>query len=155
MKKITEGQKAPNFKGLDQNGKTISLEQFKGKKVILYFYPHDNTPTCTTESCNLRDHYRALRKKGFEVIGVSADSARKHKNFIKKFDLPFDLIADIDHDLIRLFGVWGEKTTFGRTYNGIHRTTFVIDETGRVLKRIDDVKSRKHAQQILTELNMN
>ncbi|MEZ4720721.1 MAG: thioredoxin-dependent thiol peroxidase [Flavobacteriales bacterium] len=155
MKKAEEGKAAPKFVGKDQNGKDVSLESYKGKKLIVYFYPQDNTPTCTVESCNLRDNYKELKKKGFEVIGISADSMKKHQNFIRKFDLPFDLIADTELEIIKSFGVWGEKTTFGKTYDGIHRTTFIIDEDGRVIKRIDDVKSKEHAQQILDELNMN
>lgn len=155
MNKVKEGTKAPAFVGKDQNGKEISLEKLKGKKVILYFYPQDNTPTCNEEACNLRDNHTKLKKKGFRVIGVSADSMRKHQNFIKKFDLPFDLIADVDMEIIKAYGVWGEKTLFGRTYDGILRTTFVIDEQGVIVKRIDNVKSREHAQQILNELNLN
>ena len=152
MNKLEVGKPAPKSLGLDQNGKEIKLEQYAGKKLIVYFYPHDNTPTCTTQSCNLRDNYDSLKMEGYEVIGVSADSAKKHQNFIKKFNLPFDLIADTEHKLLKSFGVWGEKTTFGKTYEGIHRTTFVIDEKGTVVNRIDKVKAKDHAQQIMAEL---
>lgn len=155
MNKAKEGQAAPNFSAKDQDGKEITLNDLKGNKVILYFYPKDNTPTCTVESCNLRDNHEKLEKKGFKVIGVSADSERKHQNFIKKFQLPFDLIADTDLEVVKAFGVWGEKTNFGKTYDGIHRTTFVIDEKGVIVKRIDNVKSKEHAQQILDELHLN
>lgn len=154
MKKIEEGHAAPNFSGKTQSGREVSLADFKGKKLIIFFYPQDNTPTCTTEACNLRDNYKLLKKQGFEVIGISADSERKHQNFIRKFHLPFDLIADTGRDIINAFGVWGKKTTFGITYNGILRTTFVIDESGKVIKRIDSVKAKSHAQQILEQLNI-
>lgn len=155
MNKAKEGKPAPDFVAKDQNGNEISLKSLRGNKVILFFYPQDNTPTCTVEACNLRDNQKKLEKEGFTVIGVSADSERKHQNFIKKFQLPFDLIADTDLEVIKSFGVWGEKTNFGKTYDGIHRTTFVIDEKGVIVKRIDNVKSKEHAQQILDELHLN
>lgn len=155
MNKVKEGSKAPDFISTDQNGKPVSLSKLKGKKVILYFYPQDNTPTCTEEACNLRDNHSKLKKKGFKVIGISPDSERKHQNFIKKFKLPFDLVADVDMKIIQAYGVWGEKNLFGRTYDGVLRTTFVIDEEGVVIKRIDNVKSKAHAQQILDELDLN
>jgi thioredoxin-dependent peroxiredoxin len=147
--KINVGEKAPMFTGLNQNGQTTSLESFRGKKLILFFYPQDNTPTCTVEACNLRDHYMELKSAGYELLGVSADSQKKHQNFIKKFNLPFDLIADTEREIINAFGVWGEKKTFGKTYDGIHRTTYVIGESGKIINRIDGVKSKNHAQQIL------
>eukprot|EP00746_Dinoflagellata_sp_MGD_P040293 gnl/MRDRNA2_/MRDRNA2_19726_c0_seq1.p1 gnl/MRDRNA2_/MRDRNA2_19726_c0~~gnl/MRDRNA2_/MRDRNA2_19726_c0_seq1.p1 ORF type:complete len:154 (+),score=2.03 gnl/MRDRNA2_/MRDRNA2_19726_c0_seq1:2-463(+) len=152
---LKEGDKAPEIVAKDENGETISLQDLKGKKVVLYFYPKDNTPTCTTESCNLRDNYAALKKKGFEVIGISADSERKHRNFIKKFDLPFRLIADTDKKVVNDYGVWGEKQMFGRKYMGIIRKTFVIDEKGIIIKIIDKVDAANHTEQILTELNLN
>lgn len=154
MNKIKEGAKAPIVQALDQNEKLVDLNSYKGQKLIVYFYPQDNTPTCTEEACNLRDNYSDLKKRGFTVVGISADSVKKHKNFIKKFNLPFDLIADTDRKVIDAFGVWGEKTTFGKSYDGIHRTTFVIDEEGTIVKRIDEVKSKNHAQQILDELGL-
>lgn len=155
MKKAEEGKLAPTFVGFDQNEKRIDLNALLGQKTILFFYPQDNTPTCTVESCNLRDNYSKLKKMGFRVIGISADSVKKHQNFIQKFDLPFDLIADTNLEMIKSFGVWGEKTTFGKTYDGIHRTTFVLDEKGIIIKRIDNVQSKDHTQQIINELNLN
>ncbi len=122
------GKKAPAFSGIDQNGNTIALKDFKGKKVILYFYPKDDTPSCTAQACNLRDNYSELLKKGFVVISVSADSVKKHKKFEEKYGLPFSMIADEDRKIIDSYGVWGEKKFMGRTYDGIHRTTFIIDE---------------------------
>jgi thioredoxin-dependent peroxiredoxin len=153
IKKLEEGKKAPEFMGLDQFGKQRSLKDYAGKKLIIFFYPQDNTPTCTVESCNLRDNYDVLREKGFEVLGISGDSQKKHQNFITKLNLPYDLIADTDLSIIKSFGVWGEKNTFGKTYDGIHRTTFVIDEAGNVIRRIDKVKSKDHTNQIIEELN--
>jgi thioredoxin-dependent peroxiredoxin len=153
INKLEEGKKAPDFIGLDQFGKQRNLGEFAGKKLIIFFYPKDNTPTCTAESCNMRDNYDVLRQKGFEVLGVSGDSQKKHQNFINKHNLPYDLIADTDLSLIKSFGVWGEKNTFGKTYDGIHRTTFIIDKQAKVMKRIDKVKSKDHANQIIEELN--
>ena len=155
MKRIEEGEKAPEFVAKDQRGETVKLSDYKGKKVVLYFYPKDNTPTCTTEACNLRDNYQLLQQKGIEVVGVSADSARKHQNFIKKYDLPFTLLADEDHEVINAYGVWGEKTFMGRTFDGIHRVTYVIDEEGKVIKRFDKVASKRHSEEILEALNLN
>lgn len=152
MKKVEEGKAAPNFTATIEDGSQISLKDLRGKKVILFFYPQDNTPTCTVEACNLRDNYKALKEKGFEVIGISADSERKHQNFIGKHELPYHLIADTDRKVIEAFGVWGEKKSFGKTYDGIHRTTYVIDENGVVEKRLDKVQSKQHAQQILEAL---
>lgn len=155
MTKLREGEMAPPIKALDENGEEISLDQYKGKKVILFFYPKDNTPTCTVESCNLRDHYGELKEKGFEVIGVSADSQRKHRNFIGKFSLPYRLIADTEREVIEAYDVWGPKQFMGRTFDGIHRVTFVIDEKGRIEKIITKVNSKDHTNQILEELNNN
>ncbi|MEQ9376520.1 MAG: thioredoxin-dependent thiol peroxidase [Imperialibacter sp.] len=146
---LKAGDKAPDFEVSDQNGKTVKLSDFQGKKVVLYFYPQDNTPTCTVEACNLRDNYSVLKAKGYEVLGVSPDSAKKHTNFIKKFSLPFTLLADTDNKIIESYGLWAEKTTFGRTYMGVLRTTFIIDEKGIIERIIDDVKSKEHAEQIL------
>ncbi|HAQ70406.1 thioredoxin-dependent thiol peroxidase [Salibacteraceae bacterium] len=155
MNKINEGEKAPSFEGKDQNGKTIKLEGFKGKKVVLYFYPKDDTPGCTAEACNLRDNYKSLMDKGIQIIGVSADTEAKHQKFIEKYSLPFPLIADTEKEVIEAFGVWGEKKFMGKVYDGIHRVTYVIDEEGIVIKRFDKVKTKEHTEQILEALNLN
>jgi len=144
-----EGEKAPDFTAKDQNGNTVSLSDFKGKNVILYFYPQDNTPTCTNEACNFRDNYQSLLSKGFSVIGVSPDTEKSHKKFETKFNLPFPLIADPDRKIVEQYGLWAEKTTFGRTYMGVLRTTFVIDPKGKILKVIDKVESKNASQQVL------
>ena len=144
-----EGEKAPDFTAKDQNGNIVSLSDFKGKNVILYFYPQDNTPTCTNEACNFRDNYQSLLSKGFSVIGVSPDTEKSHKKFETKFNLPFPLIADPDRKIVEQYGLWAEKTTFGRTYMGVLRTTFVIDPKGNILKVIDKVESKNASQQVL------
>jgi peroxiredoxin Q/BCP len=146
---LQAGTPAPDFTVKDQDGNTVSLRDFKGKKVALYFYPKDNTPTCTEQACNLRDNISALKAKGITVLGVSVDSERKHQNFIKKFSLPFPLLADTDHKLVEAYGVWGEKTLFGRQYMGIHRVTFLIDKKGIIAHVIDKVASKNHTEQIL------
>ncbi len=147
--KLKAGDKAPDFKAKDQNGKTVSLKDFKGKKLALYFYPNDDTPTCTKEACNLRDNYSALKKKGYAIVGVSADTEKKHTSFINKYDLPFALLADVEMKVIKAYDVWGEKFFMGRTFDAIIRTTFVIDEKGVIEKVITDVKSGNHAEQII------
>jgi peroxiredoxin Q/BCP len=144
-----EGEKAPDFTAKDQNGNTVSLSDFRGKNVILYFYPKDNTPTCTTEACNFRDNYQSLLSKGFAVIGVSTDNEKSHKRFEKKFSLPFPLIADPDRKIVEQYGLWAEKMMFGRKYMGTLRTTFVIDPKGNILKVIDKVDSKNSSQQVL------
>jgi peroxiredoxin Q/BCP len=149
MIQVSEGMKAPAFKGKDQNGNTVSLADFKGKKVVLYFYPEDDTPTCTVEACNLRDNYAVLKKEGFEVLGVSPDDSKRHKKFEQKFSLPFTLIADPEHKIIDTYGVWGEKQLYGRKYMGLHRTTFLIDEKGIVRKVFLKPKSKQHAEDIV------
>jgi thioredoxin-dependent peroxiredoxin len=149
MTKLKQGSKAPAFKALNEKGETISLSDYKGKKLVLYFYPQDNTPTCTVEACNLRDNYKRFQKEGYEILGVSPDSAKKHTNFIQKHELPFSLLVDEDLTIIKAYGVWGEKTTFGKTYDGVLRTTFVIDEKGIIEKIIDKVESKVHTTQIL------
>ena len=149
MTHLKPGDKAPELHGIDENGNPVSLKQFAGKKLILYFYPADNTPTCTTEACNLRDNFSTLKKKGYAVLGVSPDSAKKHQNFIKKYDLPFPLLVDNDMKTIKAYGVWGMKKTFGKEYEGLIRTTFVIDEKGIIEQVIDKVESKRHAEQIL------
>lgn len=155
MNKIEEGQAAPNFTGKDQNGSAISLQDFKGDNVVIYFYPKDDTPGCTAQACNLRDNHGELLNKGIKVVGVSADSEEKHQKFIKKYDLPFPLIADTDKSIIQSFGVWGEKKFMGKVYDGIHRTTFILDKDGTVMKRIDKVKTKDHTNQILEAFNLN
>ncbi len=147
--KLKIGDKAPAIKAKDQNGKEISLAQFKGKKVVLYFYPKDSTPGCTKEACNFRDNYKALQKKGYEVVGVSADSEKSHQKFIEKYELPFPLIADTDQKVVNDYGVWGLKKFMGREYMGINRTTFLIDEKGKIEKVIEKVDTENSAQQIL------
>ena len=149
MTELKEGDKAPAFTAKDQDGNTVSLSDYKGKNVILYFYPQDDTPTCTKEACNYRDNYQSLLSKGFAVIGVSFDTEKSHKKFIKKYSLPFPLIADTDKKIIEDYGVWGEKTTFGRTYMGTFRTTFVIDKNGVISHIIRKVESGKASQQVL------
>lgn len=143
------GDKAPSFEALDQNGQLVRLQDFVGKKLVLYFYPKDNTPTCTNQACNLRDNFGLLQKNGYVVLGVSADSAKSHQKFIKKYDLPFPLLADTDQKIINDYGVWGEKMLFGRHYMGILRTTFVIDEEGVIRDIIQKVDSQDHTNQIL------
>jgi len=154
MTHLKEGDTAPEINTLDQNGNQISLENYKGKKVILYFYPKDMTPGCTLESCDLRDNYEMLKSKGFEVIGVSADTQEKHQRFIKRYSLPFNLVADTDKEVLNAYGVWGPKKFMGRTFDGIHRTTFVIDKNGVIEKIITKVKTVHHTNQILQELDV-
>jgi|SRR6218665_4514 len=148
---LKKGDKAPDFKVKDQDGKVVSLKDFKGKKLVLYFYPKDDTPTCTTEACNLRDNFAVLKKKGYAVVGVSADDEKKHAKFINKHSLPFQLLADTEMEVIKAYDVWGEKKFMGRIFDGIVRTTFVIDEKGKIGKVIRDVKSKNHTEQILEE----
>ncbi len=143
------GVKAPELNAPNQNGETITLDSLKGKKVVLYFYPKDNTPGCTAESCNLKDNYDILLKKGYEVIGVSADTQAKHQNFIAKFNLPFDLLADTEHTILTAYDVWKEKNTFGKTYMGIVRTTYIIDENGIIEEVISKVNTKNHTDQII------
>jgi thioredoxin-dependent peroxiredoxin len=146
---LEEGDKAPAFSGKDQDGNTITLSSLKGKKVVLYFYPEDDTPTCTIQACNLRDNYGLLKNEGFEVIGVSPDDAKSHKKFEAKFDLPFKLIADPAHKILEKYGVWGEKQMFGHKYMGVHRTTFVIDEKSIIRKIFLRPKNKAHAEEII------
>lgn len=149
MGNLKEGSKAPVFKGHDQHGKTVSLTDFKGKRVVLYFYPKDNTPGCTAQACNLRDNYDALLKKGYVVVGVSTDSEQSHQKFIEKFELPFTLLADEDKKIVNQYGVWGEKQMMGKTYDGIHRTTFLIDENGVIAHIIKKPDTKNHTEEIL------
>ncbi|MBN2275034.1 MAG: thioredoxin-dependent thiol peroxidase [Bacteroidales bacterium] len=155
MTQVKEGAVAPVFRGKDQDGKTVSLEDFKGKKVILYFYPKDDTPGCTAEACNLRDNYEDLLARGFAIIGVSPDNEKSHTKFKSKHGLPFPLIADPEAEIIKAYGAWGEKKMYGKSYMGVLRTTYVIDEQGKILKVITKVDTGDHAGQILTELGLN
>ena len=155
MTQLKEGAVAPVFKGKDQDGKTVGLEDFKGKKVILYFYPKDDTPGCTAEACNLRDNYEGLLSRGFAIIGISPDDEKSHTRFRSKYDLPFSLIADPDATIIKAYGAWGEKKMYGRSYMGVLRTTYIIDEKGKILKTIAKVDTGDHTRQILTELGIN
>jgi len=154
MKELKEGQKAPDFTGKNQNEKEIKLSDFKGKKLVLYFYPKDNTSGCTAEACNLSENYKTFLDKGFEIIGVSPDSVKSHQKFIEKHNLPFDLIADEEKEILNAYGVWGEKKMYGRTYMGVMRTTFIINENGIIEKIIKKVKTKEHSQQIFKELNI-
>jgi len=149
MTKLKVGDKAPKFTAKDEKGNSISLSDYLGKKLVVFFYPAANTPTCTIEACNLRDHFKDLKNNGYEILGVSADTQRKQANFKKKYNFPYPLLADVDKNVINAFGVWGPKKFMGREFDGIHRTTFVIDEKGIIEKVIDDVKSKEHAAQIL------
>jgi peroxiredoxin Q/BCP len=153
MTQLQIGDKAPDFKALDQDGKTIELTDFSGSKVILYFYPKADTPGCTAESCNLRDNYDDLMGKGFKIIGVSADPLQKQKKFADKYNLPFPLIADTEKVVLKAYGAWGEKKMYGKAYEGIIRKTFVIDEKGMIERVIDNVKTKDHAAQILEAMN--
>ena len=152
MTHLTEGEKAPDFTAKDQNGNTVSLKDFRGKKVVLYFYPEDDTPTCTVEACNLRDNYTLLEKKGLVILGVSPDDEKKHKKFEEKYKLPFTLIADPGKRIVDKYGVWGEKNLYGRKYMGLHRTTFLIDEKGTIQKIFRKPKSKIHSEEILKAL---
>lgn len=154
MSSLAEGKPAPMFKGVDQNGNEISLNELKGKKVILYFYPKDNTPGCTDEACNLRDNFDDLIDKGFVILGVSPDSQKSHQNFIKKYDLPFKLISDPDKEILKLYDAWGEKKMYGKTYEGVLRKTYIIDENGDIEKIIGKVKTKEHTEQIYKELKI-
>lgn len=152
MTHLNEGDKAPDFTGLNQDGESISLRDYTGKKLVLFFYPKDNTPGCSAEACSLRDHFQELKDQGFELLGVSPDSQRKHQNFIKKFDLPFPLLADTEQEVLQAYGVWGEKSMYGKTYMGVHRTTFLINEEGVIDKIYRKVKTKAHAEQILEDV---
>lgn len=151
MKTLQIGDQAPEILGINQDGQEIKLSDYTGKKIVLYFYPKDNTPGCTAQACNLRDNYEELKQAGYEVIGVSTDSQKSHQGFIAKHNLPFNLIADTDKKLSTLFGTWGEKSMYGRKYMGMFRTTFIIDEKGVIEKMISpkQVKTKDHAAQIL------
>lgn len=152
MIELTEGQKAPDFKAKDQNGKSISLSDFSGKDVILYFYPKDDTPGCTAEACSFRDNYQSLLNEGFEVLGVSTDDEKSHQKFITKYSLPFSLIADTDKKIVEAYGVWVEKNMYGKKYMGVARKTFIIDKNGLIRKIIDKVDTKNSSEQVLDAL---
>ncbi|MCF8373622.1 MAG: thioredoxin-dependent thiol peroxidase [Bacteroidales bacterium] len=151
MTHIKEKDKAPDIKSVDQNGNEFSLSDYKGKKVILYFYPKDNTPGCTAQACNLRDNYELLKEKGFEVFGISPDTEKSHHRFIERHDLPFSLIMDEDKKIMEDYGVWGEKKMYGKSFMGVNRTTFIIDEKGKIEKVFKKVNTKAHVEQILAE----
>lgn len=147
--KLSPGKKAPDFTLNNQKGESVSLKDFKGKKLVVYFYPKDDTPGCTAEACSIRDNYHSLQKQGYSILGVSPDTEKKHVKFIEKFQLPFDLLADTEHTMAEAYGVWGEKSMYGRKYMGIIRTTFIIDERGKIKEIIEKVDTANHADQIL------
>ncbi|WP_420322433.1 thioredoxin-dependent thiol peroxidase [Flagellimonas sp.] len=149
MNTLRVGDKVPEFSAKDQDGNVVNLSDFNGKKLVVFFYPRANTPTCTVEACNIRDHYAELKEKGYEILGVSEDTERKQTNFRNKFNFPYPLLADTEHSVIDAFGVWGSKKFMGRTFDGIHRITFVVDGNGTVEKVIDKVKAKNHTAQIL------
>jgi peroxiredoxin Q/BCP len=155
MRQLVEGEKAPDFKGVNQNGKTISLTDFKGKRLILYFYPKDDTPGCTAEACNLNDNYDYWISKGYEIVGVSPDNEASHRKFIEKYGLKFNLIADTQKEILQAYGVWGEKINYGKVYMGVIRTTFVIDEKGNIEKIFTKVDTKEHTDQIIKDLSIN
>lgn len=146
---LKEGDKAPAFTTTDQNGKKVKLSDYKGKRVVLYFYPKDDTPGCTKEACSFRDAHDTYKKKGIVVLGVSVDDEKSHQKFISKYQLPFDLLADTDKSIVEAYGVWGEKSMYGKKYMGTHRKTFLIDEKGKIVKVFDKVKVAEHADEVL------
>lgn len=151
---LSIGDKAPDFKGIDQNGQEIALRDFSGEKLILFFYPKDNTPGCTAEACNLRDHYEEWLSQGYKILGVSPDSPQSHQKFIKNFDLPFPLISDQEKKIIKDYGAWGLKKLYGKEYEGLLRTTVVVDAQGIVEQVFTKVKTKDHSNQIRTALNL-
>ena len=155
MTHLKEGDKAPDFEGLNEKGEKVSLADYTGKKLILFFYPKDDSPGCTKEACNLRDNYKKLSKLGFDILGVSPDTSKKHQKFIDKYEFQYSLLADEDKETINSYGIWGPKKFMGREYDGLHRTTFVIDEEGRIEKIIEKVKTKDHAEQILEEMSFS
>ena len=154
MTSLSKGDKAPEFHGLNQNNEKVSSENFKGKKLILYFYPKDNTPGCTAESCNLNDNYQAWLTKGYEVVGVSPDGVVSHKKFADKFHFRFNLIADPELEILKAYGVWGEKSMYGKKYMGVLRTTFVINEIGIIEEIFEKVDTNNHSDQIIKALDL-
>ena len=154
MTSLKVGDKAPNFGGFNQNGEQISLKDFAGKKLILYFYPKDNTPGCTAESCNLSDNYDAWLDKGFEIVGVSPDSQKSHQKFAEKYGFRFNLIADTEKEILEAYGAWGKKSMYGKEYMGVLRKTFVIDENGVIVQIFDKVQTKDHTNQIVEALKL-
>jgi peroxiredoxin Q/BCP len=152
MNELSEGQKAPEFTANDQNGKSVSLNNFAGKSIILYFYPKDDTPGCTAEACSFRDNYESLLAEGFEVLGVSTDDEKSHLKFIGKYNLPFSLIADTEKKIVEAYGVWVEKNMYGKKYMGVSRKTFIIDKNGMIRKIIDKVDTKNSSAQVLETL---
>lgn len=146
---LQPGDNAPAFKSVNEKGEKVSLADYKGKKLVLYFYPKDSTPGCTAEACDLRDNYKLFQKQGYEILGVSPDSAKSHVKFIEKYELPFSLLADEDHSVAEAYGAWGEKSMYGKKYMGILRSTFVIDEKGKIEKVIEKVDTKAHTKQLL------
>jgi len=153
MSVLKVGEKAPDFIGKNQNGEYVKLQDFKGKKLILYFYPKDNTPGCTSEACDFRDNYNMWLSKGYQVIGISPDSENSHIKFIEKYNLPFDLISDTEKTILKSYGAWGEKKMYGKTYEGVLRTTYIIDENGIIEEVFTKVKTKEHTKQILSQIN--
>lgn len=149
MTTLKEGDKAPDFKAEDQDGNIVQLSDFKGKKLVLFFYPKASTPGCTAEACNLRDNWEQFQEKGYAVVGVSADSKKRQSNFKNKYEFPFPLLADEEKEVINAYGVWGPKKFMGKEYDGIHRTTFIINEEGKIEDVIKKVKTKEHTAQIL------
>jgi peroxiredoxin Q/BCP len=150
MKILQKGDIVPNFSSIDEEGNTIQFSDYKGKKLIVFFYPKASTPGCIAEACNLRDHYKELQEKGYNLLGVSADSQKRQSNFKNKYNFPFPLLADESKEVIYAFGVWGPKKFMGKEYDGIHRKTFIIDENGLIERVIEKVKTKDHAAQILS-----
>jgi peroxiredoxin Q/BCP len=155
MTALEEGQKAPEFTAKDQEGNTVTLEQFAGKTVVLYFYPKDDTPGCTAEACDFRDNYQGLTAKDIVVLGVSVDDEKSHKKFIAKHNLPFTLLADTDKQIVEAYGVWGEKNMYGKTYMGTNRKTFIIDKEGKIAHIISKVDTKNSTAQVLELLQLN
>ena len=151
MGNLKKGDKAPDFAAKDQDGNEIRLNQFQGKKIVLYFYPKDNTPGCTAEACNIRDNYQEFLDKGYVVLGVSSDSEKSHQKFKQKYELPFPLISDPDKEILKAYGAWGEKKMYGKTFLGIKRMTFIISEDGFIERIIEKVKTKDHTRQIFEE----
>jgi thioredoxin-dependent peroxiredoxin len=152
MKHLKVGDKAPDFALLNEKNELVKLDDFKGKKIALFFYPADNTPTCTTEACNLRDAYADLQAQGIDVLGISPDSIKKHQGFVKKYGFPYSLLADTEHTMMNDYGVWGLKKFMGKEFDGVHRTTFLVDENSRIINIIEQVKAANHAEQIFASL---
>lgn len=147
---LNEGDSAPDFAATNQNGETVKLSDFTGKRVVLYFYPKDDTPGCTKQACSLRNSFAVFEAKGIKIFGISTDDEKSHRKFIEKYSLPFDLLADADKEIVNLYGVYGEKTNYGKKYMGVNRTTFLIDETGKIVKIFKKVKVEEHADEVLS-----